>query len=135
MLGEFSFHHIGIATNSILETSKYFLEAGYSIGDVIFDPTQNVKVCFMSKFDTPLIELVEPVDTNSPIKNILQKNGVSPYHICYELDNINDGILKLKLKKFVPLSKPVPARALNDRLICFLYNRDVGLIELLQKEK
>ena len=60
---------------------------------------------------------------------------MSPYHICYELDNINDGILKLKLKKFVPLSKPVPARALNDRLICFLYNRDVGLIELLQKEK
>jgi len=133
MLPEFFFHHIGIATDSIIKTSKYYYEAGYEVGEIIYDPIQHVKVCFINRANTPRIELVEPIDEESPVKNIISKNGVGPYHFCYELDDINEGINNLKLKQFIPLSKPVPAVAFNNRIICFLYNRNIGLVELLQK--
>lgn len=63
---------------------------------------------------------------------ILDKVGVSPYHTCYQVSDIDDAIRKLKKMRFMPLSKPVIACALDDNKICFLYNKDVGLIELVE---
>lgn len=134
MLPGLIFHHIGVVTDSISNTKKYYIEAGYEASEVIFDPLQQVNICFISKLGFPCIELVEPISGNSPVANILNKAGVSPYHFCYEISDIYNGISKLKNKKFIPLFKPLPAIALGNRLICFLYNKEIGLIELLQTE-
>ncbi len=81
----------------------------------------------------PLLELVEPVSEKSPVRNILNKAGVSAYHFCYEVENLNDSIAELRKKKFMLLVKPVEAVAFDGRKICFLYHKDAGLIELLEK--
>jgi methylmalonyl-CoA/ethylmalonyl-CoA epimerase len=133
MLPYFVFHHIGIATSDIGKTAQYYLDAGFSMTDVITDPIQKVKITFLTKELTPRIELLEPVCEDSPVTQILAKSGVSPYHICYEVDDIERAINDLKRKRFIPMSKPVKAIALNNRLICFLYNVNVGLIEVLEK--
>jgi len=134
MLSDFQFHHIGIAVNSIKVTAQYYLDAGYVISDTIYDPIQNVSIAFLEKNGMPQIELVEAgsADNNSPICKIIEKSGVSPYHICYEVDNIESAINKLKKKKYLPLANPVSAAAMNNKKICFLYNKDVGLIELVE---
>ena len=136
MLSNFKFHHTGIATNSIKNTSLYYLDAGYTMSDAIYDPIQTVTIAFLEKNGMPRIELVEPGPSsssdNSPIKKIIEKSGVSPYHICYEVDNIETAINELKSKKYIPLAKPVSAIAMKNRRICFLYNKDVGLIELVE---
>lgn len=132
MLSNFRFHHIGIVTDSISSTSKYYIEAGFKSSDKIYDPVQNVNIVFLEKTDNPKIELIEPASENSPAANIFKKTGVAPYHICYEVDCIDDVILDLRKKKFIPLLKPVKAVALDNRLICFLYNKEIGLIEILQ---
>lgn len=134
MLPELIFHHIGVATHSIIKSGKYYLDAGYEVTDIIHDPLQDVNICFVSKTGYPIIELVEPVSDHSPVAKILNKAGVGPYHFCYETKDIIDSILKLKTKRFLPISRPVPAIALGNRMICFLYNIDLGLIELLQSE-
>jgi len=134
MLSNFQFHHIGIAVNSIKTTAQYYLDADYSISDTIYDPIQNVFIAFLEKDGMPQIELVESGETsnNSPVSKIIEKSGVSPYHICYEVDNIESSIKELKKKKYLPLANPVNAIAMNNRKICFLYNKDVGLIELVE---
>jgi len=134
MLSDFSFHHIGVATNDIFLTTEYYLNAGFISSDVIEDSVQNVKICFVSKKGMPLIELVSPIDDKSPVNNILDKSGVSPYHFCYEVMDIILSIKQLKKIGYIPLSKPVPAVVFDNRLICFLYNKDIGLIELLENK-
>jgi methylmalonyl-CoA/ethylmalonyl-CoA epimerase len=133
MLPGFTFHHVGVATNSIAHTSKYYKEAGYLVSETVFDPVQNVNICFLRKSDHPCVELIEPVSGLSPVANIIKKAGVSPYHFCYEVQEITNAIAKLKLLNFIPLSKPINAVALNSS-ICFLYNKDLGLIEIVESK-
>ncbi len=133
MLADFTFHHIGVASPSIEKTSKLYIDAGYSMSEVVYDPIQNVRIAFLEKENMPVIELLEPVDDSSPVSKTINKSGVTPYHCCYEVNDITDAVNRLKKMKYIPLSLPVEAIALSNKKICFLYNKDVGLIELLEK--
>ena len=128
-----NFHHIGIATKSIDKTSKYYLEVGYNMSKQIFDPVQKVNIVFLSKKSMPMIELLEPACEDSPVSKILMKSGVGPYHICYQVKDIYFAIDELKKKKYISLFNPVEAIALSMKKICFLFNKNIGLIELVEE--
>jgi len=133
MLNSFRFHHIGYAVNSIETTAEYYVRAGWFLSDIQIDETQNARIAFLSKTDMPLIELIAPVDENSPIVKTLEKNGVSTYHICYEVDDIDATVAELRKQKYIPLFNPIEAIALDNKKICYLYNKNVGLIEIVEK--
>jgi methylmalonyl-CoA/ethylmalonyl-CoA epimerase len=137
MLPNLKFHHIGVATYSIECTAQHYIDAGYALSNTVYDPIQNVSIAFLEKKGEPLIELVAapppPNHDNSPVNKIIEKTGVSPYHICYEADNIAAVTNELKKKKYMPLARPVNAVALNNRKILFLYNKEIGLIELVER--
>ena len=126
------FHHIGIACSKIKKSVELYKKLGYSCSEIIYDPIQNVNLCFLKKNDSPMIELVGCIDTSSNLNNILKKNGTIPYHTCYETKNIRDQINSLIEKGFILMMKPVKAIAFSNRKICFMYNRNVGIIELLE---
>lgn len=134
MLSCFSFHHIGYAVQDINTTGEYYINAGWTMSEIQIDSIQNTKIAFLRKEGFPLIELVAPVDEKSPIVNTLNKMGVTPYHICYEVLDIDLAILELRKLKYIQLFKPVKAVALENRRICYLFNQSVGLIELLNKK-
>jgi methylmalonyl-CoA/ethylmalonyl-CoA epimerase len=128
------FHHIGIAVKKINESIKAYEALGYSkSSDIIFDPIQKVQLCFLGKDESPTLELVAPISTDSPVTNILAKNGPTPYHNCFEVDDIAESVASLKQFGYKRLSAIVPAIAFGNRRICFLYHKEVGLIELLEK--
>ena len=133
----FTFHHIGIAVFSIEKSSEFYVNQGYEITETVFDPIQNVNICFINckknRGGYTCIELISPKDETSPVNKNLQKNGVSPYHICYEVENIEEAILELKKQKFILVSKPQVAVAMNNKKVCFLFNKNTGLIELVEK--
>ena len=131
---QYIYHHTGVATKDIEITSAFYKNIGYSQSQIVIDEIQNVRICFLSKKNSPLVELVEPINDRSPVNEILKKNGNIPYHFCYEVDDIREAILEMKKSGFIKIINPVHAKAFNNRLICFLYNKDVGLIELLEKE-
>ncbi len=133
MLQSMNFHHIGIATDNIDKTAAYYIEVGYKMSEIIFDPIQKVNIAFLSKKSMPLLELLEPASENSPVSKILVKSGVNPYHICYQVKDIDFAISELKKKKYVLLFKPIEAIALSMKRICFLFNKNVGLIELVEE--
>lgn len=132
MLTEFKFHHIGVAVKSIDATAAIYEGAGYRMSDIVFDPIQNVNICWLTKEGTPIVELLAPVDETSPVCKTLEKNGVTSYHCCYVVENIDEAVKKLRNEKYVLTSKPEPAVAFRGSRVCFLYNKNVGLIELVE---
>ncbi len=132
MVQGMKYHHIGIACEDIDSTAKHYQDIGYVKGDRIIDPLQNVEICFLEHDYMPRIELLAPVDENSPIVQTLQKNGTSPYHICYSVNDLDKTIKDLKKQCFLVVAKAKPACAIENRRVAFLYNKDTGLIELVE---
>lgn len=132
MLNSFKFHHIGVAVKDINKTAAVYVEGGYEKSDIIFDPVQNVYICWLTKDGMPTVELLAPVDESSPQCNILDKNGVTPYHTCYVVENIDQAIKELRKQKYVLVSKPVEAVAIHNCKVAFLHHRHIGLIELVE---
>lgn len=126
------FHHIGYAVKSIDETANFYVSKGWTLSEETIDPIQNTKIAFLKRDGFPLMELVAPVDETSPIVKTLDKVGVSTYHVCYGVNDLEDVVKQLRKEKFLPLFKPVPANALDNKRICYLYNAIVGLIELVE---
>lgn len=77
-------HHIGLATEHLAETTALYEKMGYEIGNVLDDPAQHVKVCFLTHPFNPTIEVIISAEKSSPIRTLLQKNGTCLYHLCYE---------------------------------------------------
>ena len=116
------FHHIGLSVKSI---SSLFPKT-----KPVIDTIQKVKVAFI-KLQGTTIELLEPLDEKSPIYNNL-KNNNKLCHICFEVSDINNAIKNGQKEGFHVIQKPVPAVALGNRKICFLFHRDYHIVELLQ---
>lgn len=133
MLENAKFHHIGMAVTSIDKTKPLLLAMGYCVSDTVIEPVQKVYVAYARKEGFPTIELLEPLDDTSPVKGILKKNGNTPYHVCYAVENIQDTIKEMRKEGFRPLGRPVPGHGLNDALMVFLYNMHFGLIQIMEK--
>lgn len=133
MLHNLSFHHIGYAVKDIDATAEFYLNAGWSKSNTILDSIQHTYIAFLYKDECPMIELVAPVDEQSPICNMLKKNGVGTYHVCYSVANIDQAIMKLRAQRYMPLFQPVPAVAIDNHRICYMMHPQVGLIELVEE--
>ena len=133
LMEELRFHHIGIACHDIEVTKGFYVAQGYVASETVDDARQHVRICFLTKSGMPQLELVAPLDGVSPVLRTLETSGVAPYHICYEVDDIAAAIKELKALHFVLVSRPVAACAIDDRRVCFLYSKDAGLIELVEK--
>jgi len=133
MLDELIFHHLGIAVFDIDATAQIYQQAGYTKTETKYDPLQNVYICFLSKPNMPMIELLAPKDETSPVCKTLERSGVTPYHNCYEVDDVEDAVVKLRRMGYILVKRPEIATAICNRKVCFLYNKNIGLIELLEK--
>ena len=133
MLPEFKFHHIGVAVNDIEATASVYEQGGYHHSASIFDPVQNVNICWLTRECYPTVELLAPVDESSPVCKTLEKSGVTPYHTCWIVPNIEEAALKLRKQRYVMVSKPAEAVAFKGSRVAFFFNKNVGLIELVEE--
>ena len=133
MLPEFRFHHIGVAVHDIEATASFYRQGGYHISASVFDPIQDVTICWLTREGYPTVELLAPVDEKSPVNAILEKNGVIPYHTCYIVNNIEEAALKLRKQHYVMVSKPAKAVGFLGSKVAFFFNKAVGLIELVEE--
>ena len=103
------------------------------MSDIYEEKVQNTRIAFLKKSNEVTIELVSPMHGESPVDNILKNNGVSPYHICYVVDDIMQAVEELYNDGFKPLFMPVESVAMNNRKICYMYHLDFGAIELVSR--
>jgi methylmalonyl-CoA/ethylmalonyl-CoA epimerase len=132
----FKFHHVGYATKNTLATSAFFENIGYKKTPNIIDANQKVTITLLRGSSGPLVELVQGLNPDdSPIENHISKNGVSTYHVCYAVTNISHAIDYMTKFGFRLLFNPIAAPAFDGRKICYLYSKNVGLIELLEENE
>lgn len=131
-----SLHHIGFVVTSIREAADNLarsMEASWD-GRVIDDPRQVVRVAFLRfRFPgDPLLELVEPAESNSPVLTFLRRGG-GLHHLCYEVDLLDRQMELSRSRGGVIVKPPLPAVAFEGRRIAWVYTRDKLLLEYLER--
>jgi methylmalonyl-CoA/ethylmalonyl-CoA epimerase len=126
-------HHYGLATNDLERSIETLRSLGYDVREITLDPIQHVRVAFASRPQEAMIELISDVDGNGPTRRIISKTGNGLYHVCYEVGNLEETIRKLRDDGFLLRHAPVPAVACDNRRIAWMYNRSIGLVELLER--
>ena len=79
-----------------------------------------------------MVELLEPVDETSPVNKTLEKNGVTPYHTYYIVDNLEEATAELREMRYVQVRKPADAVAIGNCRVAFYCNKNVGVIKLVE---
>jgi len=122
------FHHLGIACKNIEDEHKSIrkLFPKATINEIIYDPLQKADLSLVL-IGGLVIELV----SGAPVKFLLDK-GISFYHICYSVNDINMKITELTQNGAIIVSDPKPAILFNDKKVAFLYTK-LGLIEILEE--
>tara|TARA_B100000989_G_scaffold142390_1_gene106042 strand:- start:68 stop:472 length:405 start_codon:yes stop_codon:yes gene_type:complete len=126
-------NHIAIATPNLdtaTETYKDIL--GVKVSAPLDQMEHGVKVVFIELANTK-IELLEPLGENSPIEKFLEKNkkgGI--HHICFEVEDIDHAILKLKKDGATVLGDGKAKIGAHGKPVIFLHPKDFNgtLIEL-----
>ena len=125
-------HHIGYAVRDIEIACQVFLEMGFvTAGEVFSDSSRKVAIQLLKNGDN-LIELVAPDGEGAPVAGFLDKGGPGTYHLCYVVDDIDKEVDRLKKIKFKVVIDVLYAPALGNAKVAFLYNINIGLIELVQ---
>lgn len=132
-------HHLGIAVVDLMKSIREYQGLGWTWdGEIVEDNARSVNLAFL-KHDAPggMLELICPTSKRSPVSNILEsrRNVATPYHICYEVCNIEKIIHILKRRKYTLTDALKPAVAFGNRRVAFMLSRNSGLIELLEEKR
>ena len=129
-------HHIGIVVKNIQESlgelGKFLDFKETSIPIEV--KSQKVNVCFLKTSDV-YIELIEPIENDSPVKTFSESGG-GFHHLCFEVEDIFKEIKKMTDNGARVIVEPT--KGFEDRLIAFvllnLKNTNCNLIELAEKK-
>ena len=78
------------------------------------------------------IELIAESEGCELFGKKFKKFGSTPYHICYECEEMERTLEELQKENFILIREPQPASAINNRRVAFMYSDAVGQIELLE---
>lgn len=129
-------HHIGYVIEKIEETQQNFEALGYRLmQEPMNDDIQKCRIAFIALESEPMIELVEPYENNKSLRKMLTQRGNAPYHMCYEVEDVEALFDELSEKDgWMPLFRPVEATALGNRLITYFYNAQIGYVEFVNEK-
>ena len=129
-------HHIGIVVRNIQESLGELTEfLDFKETSVPIEvKSQKVNVCFLKTSDV-YIELIEPIENDSPVKNFSESGG-GFHHLCFEVENIFEEIERIKKNGARVIVKPT--KGFDDRLIAFVLlnmkNTNCNLIEFAERK-
>lgn len=125
-------HHVGYTVADIRVSAEQFALLGYQTGDILYDEGLQVELCYLTKGNGPVIELVHQLQEDSLEADLLRSGGVMPYHLGYETEAFDDVCQKLEKQGYKRLFDPVSVKVLQDIRICYFHHPAIGYIELLE---
>ncbi len=125
--------HIGIAVKDIQSVLGFYAEAlgldnlGY---EVVED--QGVRVAFLPVGESRL-ELLEPLNDDSPLAKFISKRGEGIHHICLDVDSVSESLSEMK-ERGLQLIDQQPRPGAHHKEIAFVHPKASSgvLIELSQ---
>src|SRR5262249_10741386 len=130
-------HHVGLVVASIRTVVEGFarsLSASWD-GRVFVDSSQSASVAFLRGVNEsdPLIELVEPRGSASPVLGFLKRGG-GLHHLCYEVPTLERQLEWSRSVGHKVVGRPLPAVAFGGRRIAWVYTPERLLMEYLEAE-
>ncbi|WP_458412573.1 methylmalonyl-CoA epimerase [Schinkia sp. CFF1] len=126
--------HIGIAVKSLEASLPLYTEnlklKLMGIEEVV---SEGVKVAFL-KVGESKIELLEPLNSESPIAKFIEKKGEGIHHIALGVDDINERIKDIKANGLRMINEE-PKTGAGGAQIAFMHPKSTGgvLYELCEK--
>ena len=133
-------HHIGYLVDNIETAAQEFAGLGFHpAGEAVMDSSRELLIMFLEN-QGYRVELIQSAGDSSSVHGLLKTRRNSPYHICYETDNLqreidsrihseegssNRGYLLLQ-----PPRSAVAIPGCPD--VAFLMSPYVGMIELVE---
>ncbi|MCZ6469351.1 MAG: methylmalonyl-CoA epimerase [Candidatus Dadabacteria bacterium] len=131
-------YHVAIAVrdlSAVEEVYKTALGLRVEHREVVED--QGVKTSMLvPENGGTAIELLEPMDENSPISKFLDKRGEGIHHICFKVDDIEAVLERLK-KQGVRLIDESPRPGAYNSRVAFIHPKAMNgvLVELAEVNK
>ncbi len=126
--------HIGIAVQNIQDALTFYQDAlGVRLERVESEEGGRTDVAFLPVGGSD-VELVEPKDTDSGLAKYLAKRGEGIHHICFEVDDIDEALARLKAHG-AQLIDETPRVNARGQKYAFVHPKSTHgvLIELYQK--
>jgi len=126
--------HIGIAVKDIENANqlyqKLFKTEPYKQEKV---ESENVLTSFF-KIGENKIELISDINEGKTVSNFIEKRGEGIHHIAFDVEDIEEEMMRLKEAGFILLNEK-PKRGADNKLICFIHPKSTNgvLIELCQE--
>ena len=125
--------HIAVAVPDLQAAIRRFSEdLGIPLTGAEDVPTERTSAAFFPLEGTR-IELVHPMNGEGPIATFLQKRGPGLHHLCFETDDLDGDVARLKDKGYIFLSDAPKPGAHGTRVI-FIHPKsfDGVLVELAE---
>jgi methylmalonyl-CoA/ethylmalonyl-CoA epimerase len=125
--------HIAIAVPDLQDAIRRFSEdIGLPLAGTEDVPDQQTTTAFLPAGETR-IELIFPMDGAGPVQTYLDKRGPGLHHLCFETDDIDADVARLRAKGYRFTSDAPQAGAHGTRVI-FIHPKSCGgvLIELAE---
>ena len=131
-------YHVAIAVRNLDEAERLYEKAlGLKVAhrEVVEDQGVRTSMLVPEKGGTA-VELLEPLDGESPISKFLEKRGEGIHHICFLVDDIEAALERLK-KDGVKLIDEKPRPGSYHSRVAFIHPKAMNgvLIELAELSK
>ena len=126
--------HVGIVVPSIEQAIKHY-EKNFNVerGEIKVSKNQQVKISLL-EFKNIRLELIEPLNKESPINGFLSKNPLGGlHHLGLEVNNIDKTYEIAENLELDPIGKP--SEGYHGKLLFFLHPKKMmnTLIEIISK--
>ncbi len=124
MLGKLN--HIAIAVADLQAASDlYRLAFGAKVSEPQALPDHGVTTVFV-ELDNTKLELLQPLDDNSPIAKFVENNPDGAiHHFCIEVDDIEQAIETAKANNLRVLGSGAPKIGAHNKPVVFLHPKDM----------
>ena len=131
-VGDFEFHHIGVASKDLNKDFSTFSFLGYTKSSEYFeDPLQGIKGYFLEAKDQPRLELLANLDGSDTVTPMLT-SGNKMYHFAYLVSDIEKA-LQVFINARAIVTSPLKQSTFFGKRICFLMLPNLYVIELIEK--
>jgi len=124
--------HIGVAVNDPESVASIYKLLGFETGHSEIIADQGVEVLELTSGETS-IELLQPLDSDSPVGRFITNRGGGLHHIALLVDDIKGKLSICKAEGF-RLIDETPRKGAGGRLVAFIHPSSTGgvLVELVQ---
>jgi methylmalonyl-CoA epimerase len=135
-MGDGSINHIGIATRSLDEAEAVWSSFGFEPSRDDLIPEQGVRIRHLVGSGGTKIELLEPLNEDSPVGRFIANKGEGVQQIAVDVDDIELSINHLKSLGF-KLINDRPLVGSEGHRIAFVHPSTCGgvLIELVERRQ